>query len=504
MKRIDELTLKFADQTLSDDEAAELLALIESDPEARASHESLLQVEFALREGLTLEALQARVMERVDAEHQTQFTERTMTQIRSMPRRRRKAPVPWAAGLAMAASVALVAVVVFMLMGAEEDARETGAYLMSDQTTIERDGQSFVVMDRAPLLAGDEITVTTHAVIDYTGEATKLWLGEGVKLTVLPPENGKSFQLAYGELRADVAPQPQGQPLKVATPRASISVVGTEFSLSYKAGLSYLAVTEGAVKMITESGEESLVDTGRFAQYLAGASLVEGWINEPEGLVARWTFDDVDERRVHNEVTDGPNAKLNEMPRLAEGKLGQSLLIDNNQQHMEIAHRPEYNLTEGAISLWFKSTEPRRGMDQMLISKRTPQRERQQAPGAFYLKIDDQGRLHAQMYDRNQGEHMVISPSGLPAGKWQHAVLNFGPGGMQLYLNGQVQGASEYHGGLAFAETPANTEPILLGADSYWSKNQRHRNHFLGEIDDVRIYDRALPESDVQRLAQGR
>lgn len=85
MNRIDELTLKFADGALTQDEAEELLALVEGDPAAREQHERLLQVEFALREELSLTALREKVMATVDAEHRTQFTERTMTHIRSMP-----------------------------------------------------------------------------------------------------------------------------------------------------------------------------------------------------------------------------------------------------------------------------------------------------------------------------------------------------------------------------------------------------------------------------------
>lgn len=508
MNRLDELTLKFADATLTDDEAAEMLALIEQDDEARDRHQRLLEVEFALREDMSLDALRHRVMSAIDDDHRAVFTERTMSQIRTMPppRRPRRTTVSLAPFLAIAASLALVAVIAYFLTTAAPSAEPTGAWVTAqDGAVYLHQGETKVqVTGKAAIPVGAVIEVQSgNAIVGYNSESTRLQLTAGTELVAQSAHSGKRFLLTHGSVQASVAPQPSGKPLLIATPTTVTTVIGTQFKLSYVAEKTALTVTEGAVELLTDIGVKTVVDAGRMAEYRPGQTLLEQWINEPRGLVSRWTFDAADERRLAN-LASGPNAVAAHMPSLIGGVHGSALLIDE-QQYLEIPHSEIFELPSGSISFWFQANKPSQGINQMLFSKRKRTEVINGAAGFIYIAVNEDGHLRAQMYDRSGQEASIDGPESVQAGKWHHALLNFGPTGMQLYLDGKLQGEHAHDGGLAYPSAGVvNREPILLGLDGYFAKRKPLRNHFLGAIDDVRLYDRPLTAGEVAQLASGR
>jgi len=81
----------------------------------------------------------------------------------------------------------------------------------------------------------------------------------------------------------------------------------------------------------------------------------------------------------------------------------------------------------------------------------------------------------------------------LTVGIWQHVAVTWTQGGtVTLYLNGEGT-SSSYAGG-----TLNDTEPLRIGASS-----PSLGNYFDGIIDEVRIYNRALSEPEIQTLYNG-
>jgi ferric-dicitrate binding protein FerR (iron transport regulator) len=84
--------------------------------------------------------------------------------------------------------------------------------------------------------------------LTYPGEATRISLGQDTRMTVLA-SIGKSFRLASGSVGVEAAPQPPGQPLRISTPRADLTVVGTAFSVVCNPLMTWLAVEHGTVQL---------------------------------------------------------------------------------------------------------------------------------------------------------------------------------------------------------------------------------------------------------------
>jgi hypothetical protein len=93
--------------------------------------------------------------------------------------------------------------------------------------------------------------------------------------------------------------------------------------------------------------------------------------------------------------------------------------------------------------------------------------------------------------------YSFLSPSTIADGQWHHVVLVSEGWGTRLYLDGQEVAAS-----YIWVGGQASLQPVLIGKefDSSSMPAPTPSNHFFGQIDDVRIYDRALSNLDVTDL----
>jgi hypothetical protein len=124
------------------------------------------------------------------------------------------------------------------------------------------------------LQAGDIIsTATNHrAAIAYEHESTRIEIQPGSVVVFGDATNGKRFELRRGIIRARVAAQPAGQPLRVKTTLARATVLGTEFVMRVDEGATKLDVLEGKVEFACRmSGKKVKVKSGFSATLSADA-----------------------------------------------------------------------------------------------------------------------------------------------------------------------------------------------------------------------------------------
>ena len=115
------------------------------------------------------------------------------------------------------------------------------------------------------LQAGDIIATTNNqiATIAYEHESTRIEIQPGSVLVFGDATNGKRFELQRGIIRARVAAQPAGQPLRVKTALARATVLGTEFVMRTDENTTKLDVLEGKVELACRaSGKKVKVKSG--------------------------------------------------------------------------------------------------------------------------------------------------------------------------------------------------------------------------------------------------
>jgi hypothetical protein len=87
--------------------------------------------------------------------------------------------------------------------------------------------------------------------------------------------------------------------------------------------------------------------------------------------------------------------------------------------------------------------------------------------------------------------HQVTASEPLPVGRWVHLAATFDGEVMRLYMDGIERGSLKRAG-----KVGANQSPLVLG--NYEVGN---RAHFIGLLDDVRLYRRALSAEEIRENA---
>ena len=226
-------------------------------------------------------------------------------------------------------------------------------------------------------------------------------------------------------------------------------------------------------------------------------------------LVSHWKMDVCALNGSTGEVVDvinGHNGRAVDGARAERyGRFCQAAGFDGWNDHINIPHSNDYSLSSGSISMWFKVSDLTHNRDgngdslQALFSKDSANRD---YGGQLTIYIDQDGRFltkHETRYDTYQP---VSSPVIEERERWYHLVYTWGNEGLKVYMDGLYLGRYNVSGGLTLVNNP---EPIILGASAYNSSNGASYSnelayHFLGDIDDVRIYDGELDVADVQSL----
>jgi hypothetical protein len=103
----------------------------------------------------------------------------------------------------------------------------------------------------------------------------------------------------------------------------------------------------------------------------------------------------------------------------------------------------------------------------------------------YYLEADSTSVTPAT---RGAGGSALFGTSKLKANEWAHLAGTYDGATMRLYVNG-VQVSSRAQTG----QIPISTSALQIGGDSVYGQ------YFPGTIDEVRVYQRALSASEIQR-----
>ncbi len=175
------------------------------------------------------------------------------------------------------------------------------------------------------------------------------------------------------------------------------------------------------------------------------------------------------------------------------GKFGNGGSFDGTGDYVTISHNSVINSDNQTISLWFKGPSSNPTDSKGLIFKApTTGFDRE-----FGISIKTDGTVTFSIFDGSaDSSGNVNSTSTVTDGQWHYVVgvKEFGASGdkFYLYLDGTLENSMRvsYNGA-------QNSNEIVLGKVSSASNATRYYN---GQIDEVRIYNRALDPSEVKAL----
>lgn len=193
------------------------------------------------------------------------------------------------------------------------------------------------------------------------------------------------------------------------------------------------------------------------------------------GLVSYWTFNKADiDGDIVKDVFGKNHGKMVGKPQLVAGKFGEGLEFDG-ASYVEVPDDKSLQLWEiYTLEAWIFQKQPK---SSRILDKIT-------AGTADGLHLD----THPGTKLRSCAGDCFSTDKDYSLEEWHHALMTFNKGKVIIYLDGNMSGE-----GQTTSPLQGNALSFKIAADS------NGQNQFIGIIDEVRVYNRALDENEVKQ-----
>lgn len=198
------------------------------------------------------------------------------------------------------------------------------------------------------------------------------------------------------------------------------------------------------------------------------------------GLVGSWSFNEGGGTTAADLSGRGNTGTLNGPVWTAAGKYGGALTFDGVNDTVTVPDSASLDLaTAGTLTAWVRPTTL--GAWRQAILK-------ERAGGLTYAlyATGQTGNRPNGTASIGGGDRGVDAPAGLTANTWAHLALTYDGATMRLYVNGAQVATRAQTGAMA-----TSNNPLRIGGNSIWGE------YFAGQIDEARVYDRALTAAEI-------
>lgn len=201
-----------------------------------------------------------------------------------------------------------------------------------------------------------------------------------------------------------------------------------------------------------------------------------------DSLILYFSFDELDGDTVTDLSQYGNDGTIAGAPELAAGKFGNALKLNGESDWVEVPHADILAVAENVtVMAWINAGRHMGPNDQRwqgILSKGNSPRSY-----SFYTESPSEC-LHL-----SAGGSGSVCTGKIALNEWQHVVAHVEDGTHRYWLNGENVGEFDGQNPLPGA---ADTASVLVG------KTHEGNREFLGLLDEVRIWNRALSEDEIQ------
>jgi hypothetical protein len=197
-----------------------------------------------------------------------------------------------------------------------------------------------------------------------------------------------------------------------------------------------------------------------------------------DGLISAFGFEETSGSTVTDLVRDH-DGTISGATRTTSGRFGRALQFDGANDWVTIPNDADFNLTSGlTLEAWVRP-------DILGSSWRTVVMKERATNFAYALFANNNTSDPAARVFTSSD--LSTNPNGqLPLNTWSHLAMTWVPNTLRLYVNGTQVASRTTSGSLT-----TGTGPLRMGGNSFRSE------WFDGRIDEVRVYRRALPQSEI-------
>ena len=199
--------------------------------------------------------------------------------------------------------------------------------------------------------------------------------------------------------------------------------------------------------------------------------------DDPSGLVAAYSFDEGAGTAVQDRSIFGNDGTITNASWAAAGKYGQALSFNGTNSLVTIPYTPSLNASNAlTLEAWVRPVSSDASQWRSVIYRPNT------APGDVNYVLQGVSRTSGEpSFGLVLATANLYSAVPLPVLTWSHVAVTYDGTAMRLYINGEEQGNQPQTGAL-----PSSTQPLLMGMN--WT----------GQIDEVRVYNRALTIAEIQ------
>ena len=212
------------------------------------------------------------------------------------------------------------------------------------------------------------------------------------------------------------------------------------------------------------------------------ASCVYAADSSDDSLILYFSFDALDGDMVTDLSQYGNNGTIAGAPELAAGKFGNALKFNGESDWVTVPHADILTVDENVTVMAWINAERHQGPNaqrwQGILAKGNGPRSY-----SFYTEFPSEC-LHL-----SAGGSGSVCTGKVALNEWQHVVAHVDDGIHRYWLNGESVGEFDGKNPLPGA---ADTADVLVG------KTHEGNREFLGLIDEVRIWNRALSEDEIR------
>ena len=200
----------------------------------------------------------------------------------------------------------------------------------------------------------------------------------------------------------------------------------------------------------------------------------------PAGLVGAWGFDEASGTTTPDASPAANTGTISGATRTVAGRFGGALSFDGVNDWVTVADANSLDLSTGmTLSAWVNPAAGGATWRTALMKERTG--------GLSYALYGNSDTGQPSGHVSTPFESSAKGTAGLPVGVWSHLAATYDGVTLRLFVNG-VQVSSRAVSGAI----PAGTGLLRIGGNAVWAE------WFSGLIDEVRVYNRALPAAELQ------
>ena len=204
--------------------------------------------------------------------------------------------------------------------------------------------------------------------------------------------------------------------------------------------------------------------------------------NINSGLIGWWKFDEASGASAADSSGNGITGTLVNAPSWVAGKINNALDFNGSTQYVTMGDVAALEgLTDLTISAWISLDAWPAGGNVSFMSGKED---------VYKVDITDAGKVRFLTGDNWTGS-ILTSASALSVATWYHIVAVKNGTTKTIYINA----VSDATAGTTGGSVGSNTNAVQVGA-----RNAAPADTFNGQIDDVRIYNRALSADDIAAL----